>query len=140
MGYHGNWMEPMTTLGNAYFQLLDGHRQWCAVKSSDNGNAHFVAKGVASYIAETEYSPLAKSQGKIPCVETAADKAIFDNLPTVPAEEMIHQPGIWHKPSGATAMLPVDFALQYSNETYVHVQKWALDASLFFQDFQQSWA
>merc|ERR1719210_2288062 len=91
--YHGNWVEPMTPLGNAYFQLLSGHRQWCAVRSSDNGNAHFVAKGVATYIAETEYSPLPKYQGEIACVETEADKAVYDNLPSIPAQDLIHQPG-----------------------------------------------
>lgn len=138
--YHGNWMEPMTLLGNAYFQLLDGHRQWCAVKSSDNGNAHFVAKGAAPYIAETEFSPLAKYNGTIPCVETAAGKAVYDNLPTIPANELIYQPGIWHKSSGAAAFLPVDFALQYANETYVHVVHWATDRDLFFNDFQNAWA
>lgn len=137
--YHGNWVEPMTPLGNAYFQLLSGHRQWCAVKSSDNGNAHFVAKGVAPYIAETEYSPLSKYIGQIPCVETQANKAVYDKLPSVPAEELINQPGTWHKPSGAAAMLPVDFALQYAQETYVHVATWAFDQTLFFHDFQNAW-
>lgn len=138
--YHGNWMEPMTLLGNAYFQLLSGHTQWCAVKSSDNGNALFVAKGASGYIAETEYSPLTKYQGQIPCVETGPNKAVYDNLPTVPAEDLIYQPGTWHKPSGAAAFLPVDFALQYSNETYEFVVQWAQNASLFFRDFQDAWA
>eukprot|EP00929_Paragymnodinium_shiwhaense_P069331 TRINITY_DN34978_c0_g1_i4.p1 TRINITY_DN34978_c0_g1~~TRINITY_DN34978_c0_g1_i4.p1 ORF type:complete len:380 (+),score=65.85 TRINITY_DN34978_c0_g1_i4:118-1257(+) len=127
------------TTSMPYFQLLAGHHQWCAVKSGDNGNAHFVAKGVAPYIAETEYSPLTKYIGEKPCIETAANKALFEDLPTIPAEEMIHQPGTWHKPSGATAMLPVDFALQYSNETYIHVLTWAFDASQFFKDFQAAW-
>lgn len=127
-------------LGNAYFQLLSGHHQWCAVISSDNGNAHFVAKGAAPYIAETEYSPLVKHQGKIPCVETEANKAVYDNLPSVPAQELVYQPGIWHKPSGAAAFLPVDFALQYANETYEHVVQWARDERLFFGDFQDAWA
>mmetsp|Transcript_96163 Transcript_96163/g.311856 ORF Transcript_96163/g.311856 Transcript_96163/m.311856 type:complete len:447 (-) Transcript_96163:259-1599(-) len=138
--YHGNWVEPMTLMGNAYFQLLSGHHNWCAVASSDNGNAHFVAKGVQPYIAETEYSPLAKHLGQIPCVETEANKAVYDNLPSVPAEELIYQPGIWHKPSGAASFLPVDFALQYANETYEHVVMWAGDANLFFKDFQDAWA
>jgi len=138
--YHGNWVEPMTLLGNAYFQLLSGHHQWCAVLSSDTGNAHFVAKGAASYIAETEYSPLVKHQGQIPCVETDVNKAVYDNLPFVPAQELIYQPGIWHKPSGAAAFLPVDFALQYANETYEHVVQWARDERLFFADFQDAWA
>mmetsp|Transcript_52165 Transcript_52165/g.148875 ORF Transcript_52165/g.148875 Transcript_52165/m.148875 type:complete len:457 (-) Transcript_52165:17-1387(-) len=135
--YHGNWVSPKAMLGNAYFQLLAGHRQWCAVKSSDNGNAHFVAKGAAGYIAESEYSPLS---GKgVRCVETAPNKALFVDLPTVPAEDLMYQPGIWHKPSGAAAMMPVDFALQYSNETYVHVLQWAFNSSLFFEDFQLAW-
>jgi hypothetical protein len=51
----------------------------------------------------------------------------------------MHQPGTWHKPSGAAAFLPVDFSLQYANETYIHVVQWAMDASLFFEDFQKAW-
>ena len=65
---------------------------------------------------------------------------MFDNLPTVPAEDLIYQPGIWHEPSGATAMLPVDFALQYANETYEFVIQWAANDRLFFTDFQAAWA
>jgi len=137
--YHGNWVSPKAQFGNAYFQLLTGHKQWCAVKSSDNGNAHFVAKGAADYIAETEYSPLRKYNGTIPCIETGPNRAVFDVLPTVPADELSFQPGIWHASSGSTAMLPVDFALQYADETYVHVVSWALNGRLFFTDFQAAW-
>lgn len=138
--YHGNWMEPKTLMGNAYFQLLAGGHNWCAVKSSDNGNALFVAKGTAPYIAETEFSPLRKYKGKIPCLETDPKRVLFENLPTVPAKELMYQPGVWHKPSGAAAFLPVDFALNVANETYEHVLKWASDERLFFKDFQAAWA
>lgn len=137
--YHGNWVSPTSPMNNAYFQLLTGHKQWCAVKSSDNGNAHFVAKGAADYIAETEYSPLSKYIGKIPCIETGPNKAVFDKLPTIPANELSFQSGIWHKSSGAASMLPVDFALQYANETYEHVKMWAFNGRLFFADFQAAW-
>lgn len=138
--YHGNWMVPQTSMGSAYFQLLAGGHNWCAVKSSDNGNALFVAKGTASYIAETEFSPLRKYKGKIPCLETDPKRVLFENLPTVPAKDLMYQPGVWHKPSGATAFLPVDFSLNVANETYAHVLKWASDERLFFKDFQAAWA
>jgi hypothetical protein len=75
----------------------------------------------------------------VTCVETAPNKALFVDLPTVPAKDLMYQPGTWHKPSGAAAMMPVDFALQYSNETYVHVLQWAFNSSLFFVDFQLAW-
>jgi len=138
--YHGNWMEPATMMGNAYFQLLAGGHNWCAVRSSDNGNALFVAKGTSPYIAETEFSPLRKYKGQIPCLETDPNKVLFENIPTVPAEELMYQPGVWHKPSGAAAFLPADFSLNVAMETYEHVLLWAADERLFFKDFQAAWA
>lgn len=138
--YHGQWMESATMMGNAYFQLLAGGHNWCAVKSSDNGNAYFVAKGTSPYIAETEYSPLRKHLGEIPCLETDPKKVLFEDIPTVPAGELMYQPGVWHKPSGATAFLPVDFSLNVADETYSHILLWAADERLFFKDFQSAWA
>jgi len=138
--YHGNWVESATMMGNGYFQLLAGGHNWCAVKSSDNGNALFVAKGTQPYIAETEFSPLRKYHGQIPCIETDPKRTVFENLPYLPAEELMYQPGIWHKPAGAAAFLPVDFALNVANETYDHVLLWAADERLFFKDFQLAWA
>lgn len=138
--YHGNWVESATMMGTGYFQLLSGGHNWCAVKSSDNGNALFVAKGTQPYIAETEFSPLRKYHGQIPCLETDPKRTLFVNLPTIPAEELMYQPGVWHKPSGAAAFLPVDFALNVANETYEHIVRWASDERLFFEDFQLAWA
>lgn len=137
--FAGQWVPPQFQIGMNYFRLLTAHgRGWCAVNA--NGSALFVAGGPKMSQPADEYSPIGYATS---CVESVENRSMYGSadapLPEVDPSKLVQVPGGYHGPAGAAAMLPTDFMLQYSPETYQYVMFWAGNGGGFRHAFTEAW-
>jgi catalase (peroxidase I) len=137
--FYGQWV-PLGTgkeMGMQYFQFLTAHgRGWCAVNAG--GSALFVSGGPNLSQPADRFSPIGRAAN---CVESVENKSVYGSpdakLPEVDPSKLTE--GSFPGPSGAAAMLPTDFMLQYSPETYQHVEFWAGNGERFWAAFLEGW-